>query len=103
MYRSISERPPWKSGESLSGQIWKRAHRRLRIGKRGEALEMPESEFANAKSNLAIWFSGTGEEMRYRVVRSSGDTALDLRMVRRLQRRAEPPRGLVEVEWREER
>ena len=76
---------------------------RLRIGGRDEALEMPETEFAGAKSNLAIWFPETGEGMRYRIVRSSGDAALDLRMVRRLLRRAETPRGLVEVEWREER
>ena len=76
---------------------------RLRIGGREEALEMPEAEFAGAASNLVLWFPETGEGMRYRVVRSSGDAALDLRMVRHLLRRGEAPRGIVEVEWREER
>lgn len=76
---------------------------RLRIGGHNEPLAMPETEFAGAASNLVVWFPETGEGMRYRIVRSSGDAALDLRVVRNLLRRPETPRGLVEVEWREER
>ncbi|MBQ4107634.1 MAG: hypothetical protein IJC73_08690 [Lentisphaeria bacterium] len=74
---------------------------RLRIGGKYEKLSLPESDMAGARSNLSIWFSSTGGKVRYRIVQSSGDAELDLRMVRELLLRRDPPQGAVELEWRE--